>query len=187
MDEVFLQKVKNGDTKAFSYFVRTYKEQALAVAFSVLKNTFDAEDALQEAFIKAYKSIHSFKGRAKFSTWLYRIVVNEAYKKVNTRQKHQYTDISDSEIELIQKETALLEKEERNYYIELCFEKISPDFALVLQLHYIKEYSLKEIEGITAWSASKVKVSLHRARKSFYAELKKLLKTEVNTLQYSKN
>ncbi len=187
MDELYLHKVKSGDHNAFSYFVRTYKDNAFGIAFSVLKNNSDAEDVVQEAFIKAYRAIHSFKKNAKFSTWLYRIVVNEAYKRIKLEQKHQYNEITDFEINIANKESFSLEKEERKYYISLCFEAMPSDYSLVLQLYYIKEYSLKEIAEITTWSLSKIKVTLHRARNRFYVELKKLLQNEVGTLEYSKN
>jgi len=187
MDELYLHKVKSGDSNAFSYFVRTYKETAFSIAFSVLKNDLDAEDAVQEAFISAYKGIASFKAEAKFSTWLYRIVVNEAFKRVKIEKKYQYNDLSEIDINLANKESLSLEKEERKYYISLCFDAMPADYSLVLQLFYIKEYSLTEIEEITSWTQSKIKVSLHRARNRFYVELKKLLKSEVHSLDYTKN
>jgi len=187
MDKVYLQKVKNGEPNAFSYFVRTYKEAAFGIAFSVLKNTFDAEDVVQEAFIKIYKNIAAFKEEAKFSTWLYRIVVNEAYKKIKSDKKHLYADISDSEINRADLQTHALEKEELTHFVTLSIEALSPDFSLALQLFYIKEHSIDEICEITAWSLSKVKVTLHRARNQFYTQMEKLLKNEAKTLHYSHN
>ena len=187
MDELYLQKVKNGDHNAFSYFVRTYKETAYGIAFSVLKNTLDAEDVVQEAFIKIYKGIRAYRGNSKFSTWLYRIVVNEAFKKIKIEKKHQHDSVSELEIENANNKSFELEKSEQKHYINLSMEALSPNYSLVLQLHYIKEYSIKEICEIASWSLSKTKVTLHRARNQFYAELQKLLKSEIKMIHYSQN
>ncbi len=187
MDEVYLQKIKHGEPNAFSYFVRTYKEAAFGIAFSVLKNSHDAEDVVQEAFIKIYKNIAAFNASSKFSTWLYRIVVNEAYKKIKSDKKHLYSDISSTEINFADLQTHALEKEELKHFVTISIEALSPDYALALQLFYIKEHSIDEICEITAWSFSKVKVTLHRARNQFYNEIQKLLKSEVKNLHYSHN
>ena len=187
MDELYLQKVKNGDHNAFSYFVRTYKETAYGIAFSVLKNTLDAEDVVQEAFIKIYKGIRAYNSKSKFSTWLYRIVVNEAFKKIKKEKKHLHNTITELEINNANKESFSLEKKEQKYYINLCLEALSASYSLVLDLFYIKEYSIKEVCEITSWSLSKTKVTLHRARNQFYVELKKQLKSEVKVLQYFEN
>ncbi len=187
MDELYLEKVKNGEVNAFSYFVRTYKEGAFGMAFSVLKNTLDAEDAVQEAFIKVYKNLASFKMQSKFSTWLYKIVINEAYKKLRTDKKLKYMELTDKEAVNIEVHSASIESEELKHYVSLCVEALPADFSLVLDLFYLKEYSITEICEITSWSLSKVKVSLHRARNQFYAEMNKILKNDIKTLHYLHN
>ena len=69
MDELYIEKVLNGDIDAYKYFVRQYKDMAFTLAVSVLKSEFDAKDAVQEAFIIAFRKLRSFKGNSKFSTW----------------------------------------------------------------------------------------------------------------------
>ena len=76
-DAQTIQAVLDGDVDRFAELVEKYQEQALRLAFSMLGNYEDAKDASQEAFVSAYRSLGRFRGGAKFSTWLYRVVVNQ--------------------------------------------------------------------------------------------------------------
>lgn len=87
-DAQTIQAVLEGDVDRFAELVDRYQEHALKLAFSLLGNYEDAKDASQEAFVSAYRSLRRFRGGAKFSTWLYRIVVNEC-KDVYKRRAHQ--------------------------------------------------------------------------------------------------
>ncbi len=80
MDDLYIKKVLDGQTEEFRYFIKQYKDLAFSVAFSVVKNEFTAAEVVQESFVKAYENLKSFKGESKFSTWLYRIVINESFK-----------------------------------------------------------------------------------------------------------
>jgi len=82
----YLNKVLNGDTQCFTYFVDKYKDIVFSIAMKVLRNREDAEELAQESFIKAYKSLHTFKGTAQFSTWLYRITYNNCISEVRKRK-----------------------------------------------------------------------------------------------------
>ena len=75
-DRELIERLKAGETEAFRELVEQYKKQAYCVAYDLMGTHEDAEDISQEAFIKVYRSIRSFRGEAQFSTWLYRIVVN---------------------------------------------------------------------------------------------------------------
>ncbi|UCG28276.1 MAG: sigma-70 family RNA polymerase sigma factor [Bacteroidales bacterium] len=87
MDELYIDKVLNGDIDAFRYFVQQYKDMAFTIAVSILKQEFDAKDAVQDAYITAFRKLRSFKGKSKFSTWFYRIVINGSLKH---RKKQRY-------------------------------------------------------------------------------------------------
>lgn len=76
-DTEAIEAVLNGDTARFADLVDKYQEQALAVAYGLLGNYEDAKDVAQEAFVSAYRSLGRYRGTSKFSTWLYRIVVNK--------------------------------------------------------------------------------------------------------------
>ena len=100
MDDLHLQKVLKGDTEAFRYFVEQYKEMAYKMAISITKEEFSAKDVVQESFILAFRKLHTFRGKAKFSTWFARIVINQALKasKVDAvSETREYTDQESSE------------------------------------------------------------------------------------------
>lgn len=79
VEDLYIKKVLNGDTEAFRYFVTTYKNLAFSVAISGVKNEFTAADVVQESFVRAFENLKSFRGDSKFSTWFFRIVINESF------------------------------------------------------------------------------------------------------------
>jgi RNA polymerase sigma-70 factor (ECF subfamily) len=151
---------------------------AFSVAVSVVKNEFTAADVVQESFVKAFENLKSFKGKSKFSTWFYRIVINEAYKFI---QKNK-TAFVEEEPELPESTGDSLTSTDQKYFINEVLRIMSPDKSLVLRLFYLNENSLKEISEITGWNESKVKVTLHRARKTMEIKLKDILNHEVESL-----
>lgn len=184
MDELYIEKVLNGDINAYKYFVRQYKDMAFTVAVSILKSEFDARDAVQEAFIIAFRKLKSYKGNSKFSTWFCRIVINEALKQVNKREKEPYElrELSEVSVTEISPSLASIKEEQQKYFIDLALQNIPSREALALTLFYLEEYSVEEVSDITGWSVSNAKVILYRARKSMNCELSKFLKTEKKLL-----
>ena len=81
-DNIYITKVLEGDRNAFAYLVDKYKTMVYSLALRLVKDREEAEEISQDAFIKAYQSLASFKGKAKFSSWLYRIVYNTAISKL---------------------------------------------------------------------------------------------------------
>ena len=184
MDELYIEKVLNGDIDAYKYFVRQYKDMAFTVAVSVLKSEFDAKDAVQEAFIIAFRKLRSFKGKSKFSSWFCRIVINEALKQVNKKGREPYNlpEMPDVSLEEIPQSLASIKEEQQKCFIDLALQNLSSKEALSLTLFYLEEYSVEEVSDLTGWSVSNVKVILFRARKSMYCELNRILKTEKKLL-----
>jgi len=171
VDDFYIDKVLNGDKQAFRYFVRQYKDIAYNLAFSVVKNTHSAEDVVQEAFIKAFKGLKSFKKDAKFTSWFYRIVVNEAFMYIR-KNNIDFVDIYEQTSVLTTDEI----KENQEWISVQSFMRcLNPKESLVLSLFYLEEKKITEISNITGWSISNVKVLLHRARKN----LKELLNKDL--------
>ena len=75
-----VQQVLSGNTSAFGYFVETYQDMAITIAYRICGNKQDAEDLVQDSFVKAYHNLHSFRHESKFSSWFYRIVYNTALR-----------------------------------------------------------------------------------------------------------
>jgi RNA polymerase sigma-70 factor (ECF subfamily) len=179
MDDFYLQKIIEGNADSFRYFIRKYKDKGYSLAISVVKNEYQAEEVLQNAFIKAYAALKSFKGKSKFSTWFYRILINEAFKSLKKQANTSHTDIEPFSGKLHEKEYFQInaEEEDHKFYINEALRRINPNESLALRLFYLEECSVEEITEITGWSCSNVKVILHRGRQNMKIILKKVFKS----------
>jgi RNA polymerase sigma factor, sigma-70 family len=177
MDEKLqIQKVLKGDTSAFGYFVDTYQDMAITIAYRVCGNMQDAEDIVQDSFVKAFHNIHTFKSGSKFSTWLYSIVYNTAVSQIrSTSYNVQYVDYEQMDISDMYTDfdtMSQIEEEEKRRMINMAMEKMPGDEALILTLFYLEDNSIKDIVKITGFTESNIKVKMHRARKRMYDILK---------------
>lgn len=183
MDEKLqVSKVLKGDTSAFGYFVETYQDMAITIAYRVCNNKQDAEDIVQNAFVKAFHNLHTFRSDSKFSTWFYRIVYNTAVTQLKSSvfstEFVDYKQIdgnnSFSEWDTISR----IEEEERKGIINDALDRMPKDESLLLTLFYLEDNSIKDIVTITGLSESNVKVKLYRARKRFADTIGNMLKHE---------
>ena len=180
MDDDYLYKVINGDIDSFRYFIKKYKDIGYSLAISVVKNEYQAQEILQTAFIRTYSGLKGFKGKSKFSTWFYRILVNEAFKALKKQPNNTITDLEPIVYTLIDVDyfKDIDEEENQKYCINEALKRINSNESLALRLFYLEECSIEEITEITGCSCSNVKVILHRGRKNMKEILKKLFKTE---------
>lgn len=172
-----ITRVKEGHTSEFKLLIDKYKDVSFSLACSILKNEQDAEDALQESFIKAFKGLKKFNFKSSFSTWMYKIVVNTCKTKFN-KQKRKNEFIGSnfySKIEIEEHITPFkkINLKERKEIVNKILETMKEDESLLLRLFYLAELSIEEIKEITAFKDSKIKVTLHRGRKSFLQCFKK--------------
>ncbi|MBB4037603.1 RNA polymerase sigma-70 factor (ECF subfamily) [Dysgonomonas hofstadii] len=171
MDEKLqIRKVLKGDTSAFGYFVDTYQDMAITIAYRVCGNKQDAEDIVQNAFVKAFHNLETFRSDSKFSTWFYRIVYNTAITE--TRGVGRNTEFEDYKMA----DTAYysdmdtmtqIEENERNEMINKTLDMMPKDESVLLTLYYLEDNPVKDIAVITNLTEANVKVKLHRARKRF--------------------
>ncbi|MFR9165507.1 MAG: RNA polymerase sigma factor [Dysgonomonas sp.] len=172
--------ILQGDTSAFSYFVETYQDMAVTIAYRMCNNRQDAEDIAQDAFVKAFHNLHTFRLDSKFSTWLFRIVYNTTITHIHS--SFYTSSFSDySEINAIDEEADIIEKiseREKQEIVNRVLEQLPKDSSLILTLFYLNENSIKEIVQITGLSDANVKVKLHRARKQFASALSNIYKNE---------
>ncbi len=164
-----VKQVLSGNTSAFEYFVVTYQDMALNIAFRICGNIQDAEDIVQESYMKAYRNLHSFRSDSKFSTWLYRIVYNTSitYTKSQMWLNSVETSIESAGQLEQDKQYIKLEDIERAEIVSDIMQKIPKGDALLLTLYYMEDNSIKDIAKITGLNESNVKVKLFRARKIF--------------------
>lgn len=168
-EKQYINRILKGDTSAFSYFVNTYQDMAITIAYRICGNTPDAEDIVQNAYVRAFHNLHTFRSDSKFSTWFYRIVYNTAITHIkaavfNTEfVDYKIADDSYSDFDTLDQ----IEEQEKKELIGRTMEKIPPDEGLLLTLFYLEDNSIKDIGLITGLSEANVKVKLHRARKHF--------------------
>ncbi|MEI6697092.1 MAG: sigma-70 family RNA polymerase sigma factor [Bacteroidota bacterium] len=185
-DNFYLDQIRQGNTNAYAMLINKHKTMAFNVALRITHNREDAEEVIQDAFLKVYYSIKDFEGKSKFSTWLFRIVYNQAISKIRKKTIDQNT-LDDELIDNfafgeISNGLTYLKAEEQSKYINLALAKLPEEESAVVTLFYLNESSVEEVSEITGLSEANVKVKLHRSRKRLYDELKQLLKNEVNTL-----
>ena len=182
MEELYIKKVIEGDEHGYRYFIQRYQDMAFSIAISVVKDEFIAEEVTQEAFMKAFEKMHTFKKHSKFSTWFYRIIVNIAFRRLDKEKKWKNEPLVAVEDSVDESKFDTLEADERKFYINETLKLMSANESLALRLFYLEELSLNEIKDVTGWSNSKIKVVIHRARKSFYSYLNSLLKEETRLI-----
>lgn len=179
MDDFYIKKVLSGDIQAFRYFVKEYKDMAFSVAMSVVKEEFAAEEVVQDAFLKAFKALVSFNQQSKFSSWLYRIVLNEAYARLKKMKRDMVSYAENYDTEIVDESTLLsMKADEQSYLINTALNGLSPKESVALRLFYLQEESIKEVCVITGWTEANTRVILHRARKNMLKVVNSLLKKE---------
>lgn len=184
MDErQLILKVLKGDTSAFAYFVDTYQDMAITIAYRICENRQDAEDIVQNAFVKAFHNLHTFRADSKFSTWFYRIVYNTALSHISVVGFHtefvDYRELNEDRQDEDWNPIYQIEEQERKKMINQALGRMPKEEALILTLFYLEENSVKDVALITSLSESNVKVRLFRARKRFAELLTMSMQKEV--------
>jgi len=185
-DNIYITKVLEGDRNAFAYLVDKYKTMVYSLAIRLVKDREEAEEISQDAFIKAYQSLASFKGKAKFSSWLYRIVYNTAISRLRQQPAGRVSldepNISDT-LYLESKENYdTLSADERKKYLEKALDSLDRDEKMFVILYYYEEKDLDEIASIAGLTKTNTKVKLFRARKKMLTVLQSYLKEETYNL-----
>ncbi len=177
----------SGDQSAYACLVKRHQRFVFTLALRFAKNREDAEEIAQDCFIKAYRSLASFKQESKFSTWLYTIVYTTAMTAM--RKKRVDTPSIDDEETHIQIENTSsgydvnnAENKSRSFYVDQAISQLTPDDATIITLFYKGEQSLEEIAQTLGIEANSVKVKLFRARQRLKEKLERNLKHEVKEL-----
>ena len=184
-DLQLVQLAKNGHIEAFESLITKYKGKVYNIAFSFTSNFNESDDIAQNAFIKAYSNLDSFQEKSAFSTWLYRITVNECFNGIKKRKKsHVSFDAPAAESENITLKDVLADKnadteqillsEEIQTVVRFALMELPEKYRMIVTLRDIEDMSYEEISQILKISTDKVKVWLFRARK----KLKELLEAK---------
>jgi len=182
-DSYYIKSVLNGNLASYAVLVEKYKSLAFTLAFRIAKNHEDAEEIAQDSFLKAYNSLKSFKKESKFSTWLYKIIYNTAISRFRKKHVDSFS-LDDSPVQETIHEGSddglnIMHLKERKKIISQAISKLKENEGVVMTLFYMSENNTKEIEEITGFTNSNIKILLHRGRNSLLFELKKILKEEI--------
>ena len=178
-DTDLLERLRRGDDAAYELLVRTHGGRLLAVARGLLRNDEDARDAVQSAYVSAFKGIKSFKGGSQLSTWLHRIVVNESLMKLRSRRRkpeeslepllpayledgHHVEDFT----EWAAQADRLLEQKQSHQAVRAAIGELPESYRTVLMLRDIEEMSTEEVAAQLGVTPNAVKIRLHRARQA---------------------
>lgn len=178
-DNFYIGQVLEGNSAAFAMLVDKHKDMVFTIVNKIVRNHHEAEELAQDAFIKAYQALKDFEGKARFSTWLYRIAYNTAISKVR-KPKTEFAAIDENLLDnyttdAVSRSVEELSREEQIEAVNAVMEKLPEEDNLLLTLFYKNECSVEEIGQITGLSQSNVKVRLYRIRKRMYEELKNQL------------
>jgi RNA polymerase sigma-70 factor, ECF subfamily len=175
-DASLVARLRRGDHAAFESLVRAHGGRLLSVARRFLGSNEDAEDAVQETFIKAFKAIRTFEERAQLHTWLHRIVVNTSLMKLRERRRKPQESIDDllpnfgadghQAIESKEWSDAVFERKETASMVRRAIEMLPDQHRVVLVLRDIEERDTAETAALLGTSTTVVKVRLHRARQA---------------------
>jgi RNA polymerase sigma-70 factor (ECF subfamily) len=186
-DIELIEQTLTGNQSAYTDLVRRHQRFVFTLALRFAKRREDAEEIAQDCFIKAYRSLASFQGQSKFTTWLYSIVYTTAMTFL--RKKRLDTDSIDDENTFIQIENQAgaydvnnAENKSRSFYLNQAIGQLLPDDAAIITLFYKGEQSLEEIGRAMGLEANTVKVKLFRARQRLKEKLERNLKHEVKEL-----
>lgn len=164
-DEQLAEAAKQGSDAAFAELVGRYQERLLRFLITRCRSRADAEDALQDTFINAYRYLHSFNPRWRFSTWIYRIGIRNAARAASPAAGLA-DDVADPAADPLRECMAASDRE--NLWLT-ARSVLSDDAYTALWLRYVEDMSIEEVSTTTGRSASWAKVTLLRARRRIAA------------------
>ena len=185
-EQELIQGLRQGDETAFKYLVDTYQDRVYNTAIGIVQNAEDAEDVAQEVFIQVYRSIHSFKGESKLSTWLYRIATTRSLDLLRSRKSkkrfgfmqrlfgennepiHEIPDFNHPGITMDRKENAAK--------LFKAIAQLPDNQKTAFTLHKLEDLSYQEVSDVMKTSVAAVESLMHRAKQN----LKKILEKETD-------
>ncbi|MCZ0756907.1 RNA polymerase sigma factor SigW [Anoxybacillus sp. J5B_2022] len=176
-----IKAIQKGDQNAYAEIVELYKDKVYRICYRMLGNRHEAEDAAQEAFIRAYVNIDTYNPTMKFSSWLYRIATNLSIDKLRKKKPDVYLDEEVSGTEGLTMYSQLpatdaspedtVESLELQETVQKAIEKLPEKYRSVIVLKYMEDLSLQEISEILDLPIGTVKTRIHRGREALRKHL----------------
>ncbi len=185
IDQALVEKVQRGDKRAFDLLVKKYQHRIMNVLSRYLNNPDDVQDITQEAFIKAYRALPTFRGDSAFYTWLYRIAINTAKNHLVAQSRRPTQGLVDNQeaeqydsADLLRENATperLLHKEQVQEVITKAFEELPEDLRMAISLRELEGMSYEEIADAMDCPIGTVRSRIFRAREAIDKKLEPLL------------
>jgi RNA polymerase sigma-70 factor (ECF subfamily) len=196
-EAMLIAVILSGDREKFHDLIRPYERQVYLTALALVKNEAEAEDVAQEAILRAYRKLASFRGDAKFSTWLTAITLNEARTRLRAQKRAMLDSLDDTDpaggdytpaalTDWREVPLAALEQQEVRTLMQQAVAELPDTFREVVMLRDLEELSVNETAEALGISIALVKVRLHRARLLLQKRLAPLLRKEVKPRRIKK-
>jgi RNA polymerase sigma-70 factor, ECF subfamily len=168
-DEEVVDRVRAGDLALYEVIMRRYNQRLYRIARAILHDDVEAEDVMQDAYVRAYTHLEQFAGRSAFSTWLSRIAVHEALTRLRSRNRHPQVDVTDYDGEISMKTPSSSLDPEKNAstgqlreFLEEAVLNLPENYRTVVMLRDIEELSTAETADALELTEENVKIRLHR-------------------------
>jgi len=182
-DEQIVQRILAGENALYEVLMRRYNTRLYRVALAILKNDGEAEDVMQEAYVRAFQHLDQFAGRSTFSTWLTRIAVHEALARIRKAKRfEEWDEMSESKQDSIKAAQVRSNPEsdtassELSRLVEQAIENLPENYRTVVMMRDVEEMSTSETAECLSITEDNVKIRLHRAhgllRKELYSKAK---------------
>jgi RNA polymerase sigma-70 factor (ECF subfamily) len=181
-----IRRAQEGDLSAYEELVRKHQRRVMSIVGGILRWRDDVEDVAQQVFLKVYLSLQRFDGRSSFSTWLYKVTLNETYdhlRKKKARRLVYESDLSEDQERQIHETTGstrpvhasplALERIESRQMVNRLLAELSPEDRTMLVLKEVEGFSVEEIGAMTSQNTNTVKVRMFRARRRLAALYRK--------------
>ncbi len=176
-DITYIEQVLAGNLNAYSHLVDRHKDRAFNLALRICGNTEEAEEITQDSFLKAFRSLSSFKMKSSFSTWLYRIVYNSSISNVRGR-KNRVLSLEDFPADATDfigydADEEEADEEYRKSLVNFALQKLTEEERALITLFYYDELSPDEIADVTGINKTNLKVKLFRSRRKMQEIIEK--------------
>ena len=176
-----IAKLQQGDEQAFKAIVEAWQDMVYNTAIGIVQNPEDAEDIAQETFVQVYQSVDSFRGEAKFSTWLYRIVVTKSLDHVRKKKRKKrfavlqtfFGEVEENSVADFQHPGIVIEKKERANELFKALKRIPDKQRVAFTLHKLEGMSYQEIAEIMNTTLYAVESLMQRAKNNLKRVLEK--------------
>jgi RNA polymerase sigma-70 factor (ECF subfamily) len=185
-DEDIVRRIRGGEVRAYSILVDRYKERAMTLACRLLRNRHEAEELVQDAFVRAYRGLDRYRGDARFGTWFYRILYNVCMSAIRSHRQDPEAINLEEELPRLEcsasgeGQTQLEELETRDVHaiIKAELERLPITYRAAMALFYLDDMGYEEIAGVLGSPLGTVKTTLFRGRELLRRRVLAVLKKE---------